>query len=352
MLPPQAADFDFFYLALLHQIRIIPDDGLYDLREIKDAIGFTPGIECNKDPELNDQVHQICLCIIHQELSLLNVQFYLEKDVILDSTLLITFFLLLQFQAFGLSTWELPLASVPNGLKDVSEKRVQNCEGTQRTITWKKNRVRRTIPLSHYSNWKEGTSFLLLLAFFSVSSLEKDPSFHSHDLCLGVYVMSSEAGFAEFSALFERMIPRGEGLSRFLPLILALAGEADEDTDQTTGHREIVIDQVNRRVVMYRSALGEFLNGDFSEKQGRSPASKSSVENLPRVVIGKDEEKRGSCPICLDEWSEGDVAAEMPCKHRFHSKCVEEWLGRHATCPLCRYEMPVEEVEEEKKVGV
>ena len=168
--------------------------------------------------------------------------------------------------------------------------------------------------------------------------------------------MSSEAeDFAEFSALFERMIRRGEGLSRFLPLILALAGEADEDgesTDQTATHREIVIDPVNRRVVMIRSALGEFLNGDFSEKQGRSPASKSSVESLPRVVIGKDEERRGSCPICLDEWSEGDVAAEMPCKHRFHSKCVEEWLGRQATCPLCRYEMPVEEVEEEKKVGV
>ena len=168
--------------------------------------------------------------------------------------------------------------------------------------------------------------------------------------------MSSEAeDFAEFSALFERMIRRGEGLSRFLPLILALAGEADEDgesTDQTATHREIVIDPVNRRVVMIRSALGEFLNGDFSEKQGRSPASKSSVESLPRVVIGKDEERRGSCPICLEEWSEGDVAAEMPCKHRFHSKCVEEWLGRHATCPLCRYEMPVEEVEEEKKVGV
>nr|VDC65663.1 unnamed protein product [Brassica rapa] len=66
MLPPQAADFDFFYLAL--QIRIIPDEGFYDLREIKDAkkmplIGFTPGIECNKYPELNNQLHQICLCI-------------------------------------------------------------------------------------------------------------------------------------------------------------------------------------------------------------------------------------------------------------------------------------------------
>ncbi|CAH8391625.1 unnamed protein product [Eruca vesicaria subsp. sativa] len=170
--------------------------------------------------------------------------------------------------------------------------------------------------------------------------------------------MSSETDFAEFSALFERMIRRGEGLSRFLPLILSLAVEAaaaDEDgepADQTARQRGIVIDPVNQRVVMIRSALGDFLNGDVSGKQGKSPASKSSVESMPRVVIGKDEEKGGSCPICLEEWLEGDVAAEMPCKHTFHSKCVEEWLGRHATCPLCRYEMPVEEVEGEKKVGV
>ncbi|KAF8082962.1 hypothetical protein N665_0798s0001 [Sinapis alba] len=165
--------------------------------------------------------------------------------------------------------------------------------------------------------------------------------------------MSSETDFEEFSALFERMIRRGDGLSRFLPLILALADEEEgESTDQTARQRGIVIDPVNRRVVMIRSALGDFLNGEFSEKQGRSPASKSSVESMPRVVIGKGEGRGGSCAICLEEWLEGDVAAEMPCKHEFHSKCAEEWLGRQATCPLCRYEMPVEEVEEEKKVGV
>ncbi|CAH2037778.1 unnamed protein product [Thlaspi arvense] len=46
---------------------IKPDDGFYDLQKIsdaiKDAIGFTPGIQCNKDPERNDQLHQIFLCV-------------------------------------------------------------------------------------------------------------------------------------------------------------------------------------------------------------------------------------------------------------------------------------------------
>ncbi|KAJ4889928.1 RING/U-box superfamily protein [Raphanus sativus] len=138
--------------------------------------------------------------------------------------------------------------------------------------------------------------------------------------------MSSETLFLALAAAFPRRIEEG-GL---LPLNFASAGEADEGEESTDRRRSVF-----ERVVVIRSPVGleDFLNG--SEKQGRSPASKSAVESLPRV-----------------EWSEGDVAAEMPCKHKFHYKCVEEWLGRHATCPLCRYEMPVEEVEEEKKVGV
>lgn len=154
--------------------------------------------------------------------------------------------------------------------------------------------------------------------------------------------MSSETLFLALAAAFRRRIEEG-GL---LPLNFASAGEADEGEESTDRRRSVF-----ERVVVIRSPVGleDFLNG--SEKQGRSPASKSAVESLPRVVIGGDKEA-GGCPICLEEWSEGDVAAEMPCNHKFHYKCVEEWLGRHATCPLCRYEMPVEEVEEEKKVGV
>lgn len=48
-------------------VGIKPDDGFYDLKEIsnaiEDAIGFTPGIDCNKDPEGNDQLYHIYICV-------------------------------------------------------------------------------------------------------------------------------------------------------------------------------------------------------------------------------------------------------------------------------------------------
>ena len=46
---------------------ISPDGGSYSLRSIKgaikDAIGYTPYIECNVDPSGNSQLYQVYLCV-------------------------------------------------------------------------------------------------------------------------------------------------------------------------------------------------------------------------------------------------------------------------------------------------
>ncbi|KAI6686419.1 hypothetical protein NL676_032332 [Syzygium grande] len=53
-----------------------------------------------------------------------------------------------------------------------------------------------------------------------------------------------------------------------------------------------------------------------------------------------EEEEEEECAICMEEFEEG---REMPCGHRFHGGCIERWLGIHGTCPVCRYQMPVDE---------
>jgi ribonuclease T2 len=46
---------------------IKPDDEFYDLDSIKEAIkdatGFTPGIECNIDASKNSQLYQVFMCV-------------------------------------------------------------------------------------------------------------------------------------------------------------------------------------------------------------------------------------------------------------------------------------------------
>ncbi|KAL6532789.1 hypothetical protein OROGR_013749 [Orobanche gracilis] len=43
------------------------------------------------------------------------------------------------------------------------------------------------------------------------------------------------------------------------------------------------------------------------------------------------------CPICLDSFQEGDLCRNIPvCKHLFHAKCLDKWIVKKPTCPVCR----------------
>ena len=43
------------------------------------------------------------------------------------------------------------------------------------------------------------------------------------------------------------------------------------------------------------------------------------------------------CGICLDEMN---VGRYLICGHRFHEGCVNRWLRRSRTCPMCRTPQP------------
>ncbi|KAK4723839.1 hypothetical protein R3W88_026618 [Solanum pinnatisectum] len=54
------------------------------------------------------------------------------------------------------------------------------------------------------------------------------------------------------------------------------------------------------------------------------------------------------CSICLLDFEIGKEAKEMPCKHHFHSICIDKWLGINGLCLICRYKMLVDEQCEKK----
>lgn len=72
----------------------------------------------------------------------------------------------------------------------------------------------------------------------------------------------------------------------------------------------------------------------LDETVTRQTASASSIDRLP---TSKGEEVLGEdCCVCLAAFETEDVVATLPCRHRFHQKCIAKWLGEcRKTCPMC-----------------
>eukprot|EP01006_Ploeotia_vitrea_P042917 TRINITY_DN66672_c11_g4_i2.p2 TRINITY_DN66672_c11_g4~~TRINITY_DN66672_c11_g4_i2.p2 ORF type:complete len:194 (-),score=82.08 TRINITY_DN66672_c11_g4_i2:169-750(-) len=47
------------------------------------------------------------------------------------------------------------------------------------------------------------------------------------------------------------------------------------------------------------------------------------------------ESEEDLCAICLSEFEDGESVRELRCRHHFHKSCVDQWLQKKKTCPLC-----------------
>ena len=98
-------------------------------------------------------------------------------------------------------------------------------------------------------------------------------------------------------------------------------------------------------------AVAAAIRHSSPEKHGELRASKAAIEAMPRVTVTAEESDK-ACSICLEEFEVGGEVREMPCKHKFHSGCIENWLRVKGLCPLCRFVMPMEEDEEEGRASM
>lgn len=42
------------------------------------------------------------------------------------------------------------------------------------------------------------------------------------------------------------------------------------------------------------------------------------------------------CMVCMEEFADGETLRSLPCLHRYHQNCIDQWLVRCATCPICK----------------
>ncbi|KAL3532239.1 hypothetical protein ACH5RR_005760 [Cinchona calisaya] len=57
----------------------------------------------------------------------------------------------------------------------------------------------------------------------------------------------------------------------------------------------------------------------------------------PKLSWKSSEQKE--CAVCLEQYKAGESLMQLPCAHRFHSRCLVPWLENKAHCPCCRMEI-------------
>lgn len=55
-----------------------------------------------------------------------------------------------------------------------------------------------------------------------------------------------------------------------------------------------------------------------------------------KASTSNSSEEEDKCPICLDALKRYQNIKTLPCIHKFHKKCVDNWLRHEMFCPTCR----------------
>jgi hypothetical protein len=123
----------------------------------------------------------------------------------------------------------------------------------------------------------------------------------------------------------------------------------DDDDDDHDHHHE--------RVTIFHTLLFTNLQAwtmvatieedDYDERRGQKlrackrlpPLMKYDDDDDDEIVMHEHELRRScnGCVICLEDFQKGQLCQVFPvCKHIFHSDCIDHWLQKKLTCPICR----------------
>ncbi|KAF8094316.1 hypothetical protein N665_0365s0004 [Sinapis alba] len=95
-----------------------------------------------------------------------------------------------------------------------------------------------------------------------------------------------------------------------------------------------------------RIRQGFFFNRSAHSSARFCGLDKTAIDSLPmfRFSALKGSKQGLECSVCLSKFESVEILRLLPkCRHAFHIGCIDQWLEQHATCPLCRNRVSIEE---------
>lgn len=97
---------------------------------------------------------------------------------------------------------------------------------------------------------------------------------------------------------------------------------------------------------VFEPLLNELFNQLMNQPQGPAGLTDAQIARLPILKAADDEVSEIDCAICRETTRvDAGKCVKLGCKHCFHFDCIEPWLKRVPSCPICRHVVNEEENE-------
>lgn len=77
----------------------------------------------------------------------------------------------------------------------------------------------------------------------------------------------------------------------------------------------------------------------LTHRRGMFPETIDALEAFrwpPPDTEASNQNNQNTCMICLCDFELTENCKRLPCRHVFHSDCIQEWLRRCTDCPICK----------------
>jgi len=104
--------------------------------------------------------------------------------------------------------------------------------------------------------------------------------------------------------------------------------------------------QVSKNVPIGSRQLADLMSRDLTpedyellllldETVAKKTIETTKIIQLQKIHYSSSESLQSTCAICMVNYDPEEEITQLPCKHTYHSPCIEKWLSSaNVTCPL------------------
>lgn len=52
---------------------------------------------------------------------------------------------------------------------------------------------------------------------------------------------------------------------------------------------------------------------------------------------GEGDGQQDQCSVCMEQFQDGEQLRLLPCMHKYHKCCIDEWFNSSPACPVCKH---------------